>query len=99
MKRLKLLFYNFNLNLRYYTLQLSTFGLLLFVEIIMGIGDFTIFLAFPEFFIYFILIQLVTILWKRINPILMKNQFVVSSILCCFSIFIFLNYFEWIQPF
>lgn len=99
MKRIKLLIYNLNLNLRYYTIQLSTFGLLLFVEIMMGIGDFTIFLVFPELFIYFILIQLITILWKQIKPILMRNQFIVSSILCCFSILLFLNYFEWIQPF
>ncbi|WP_102691976.1 hypothetical protein [Rummeliibacillus pycnus] len=99
MERLKLLFYNIHLNLRYYTLHLSTFGLLLLVEIIMGIGDFTIFIAFPELFFYFILIQLVTIMWKRVKPILMKNQFVISSALCCFSILILLNYFEWIQPF
>lgn len=99
MNRIKLLIYNLNINLRYYTLQLSTFGLLLFVEIMMGIGDFTIFLVFPELFIYFILAQFVTILWKRIYPVFMKNRFIISSLLCCFSIIIFLNYFKWIQPF
>lgn len=99
MHKVKLLFYKTILNLRYTTLHLSTFGFLLLVEIIMGIGDFTIFLIFPEFLIYIILIQLVSILWKRIKPILMKNQFVLTFVLCSFSVLIWLSYFEWIQPF
>ncbi|WP_146549744.1 hypothetical protein [Rummeliibacillus suwonensis] len=101
--RLKVFFNQsiFFIQLHWTKLMLVGFGVL--IEAFLAIGDVTIFMAFPESFIPALIIGLLFVLKDKLKPVIYKeiiqNRFALTIVLFSFSITLYLNFFEWIQPF
>mgnify|MGYP004566668849 FL=1 len=91
------------LTMQLYIGRFRLFGYALLIEACVGIGDVTIFLAFPELFVYALLLSLAIIIWKKCRPylaqIILKKSVLLTPTLWLFSCAIFLNHFIWFQPY
>ncbi|MBM7699438.1 hypothetical protein [Kurthia huakuii] len=87
--KIKIWLIKLRFNIQLYVGKIRLLGYAVLVEILLGMGDITLFLVYPEMFVILFLLTVGTIMWKKLRPyvtqMILKRRMFLIPVLCLFG--------------